>query len=321
MTELKFLEQYLPKYICSAIFNLHKPNITEIRVRKNRPLIIVSESMCEFLYSGDSLIIVDKTTFDEIFLKICDYSVYSNEDSLKRGYVTLKNGSRVGVCSTAVYSNNSISGIRDISSLNIRIPREIKGFSLDAVNSLFSNSVSSTIIAGRPSTGKTTLLRDIARELSNKMYKVTVIDSRNELAAKCNDGFLLDVGQNTDVITGFNKEQAIDIAIRTLSPDIIVCDEIGSYNELSAISNGFCSGVCFIISFHCLSLQDLINKPLIKAAFDTDEFQNVIIMEDNFNYSIYSTYEVMNEAFRRNNDNLLFGSDWDYAIPRHLQKN
>ena len=305
MNELDFLSEYLPNYVFEAIILLNENNISEIRIRKGKPITVVKNSTSSFLRINDEIIILNNNEFEKIYLKMCDYSLYCFEKSLKDGYITLKNGSRVGVCSTAVYQNDEQINIKDITSLIIRIPREIKNFSRDAYDKIFSNSPKNVIVVGKVSSGKTTFLRDISRLLSNNMHNVVIIDSRNEIAGKRNDDFTLDVGQNTDILTGFEKKKAIDIAVRTLSPEYIICDEIGTNEEFDEISNGFHSGVNFIISFHAFSYFDLLNKPLLQKAIKSNQFDYIVFLQPEYKYEILKVADVIDEINRLNNDNSL----------------
>lgn len=297
MNDFGFLRDYLDKDIFDALKTLEDVSneITEIRLRRNRNVVIVQRGTSRLLYAKDKAVFVDDRQFDEMFLKMCDYSLYSNEESLKNGYITLKNGARIGVCSTAVYNSDLLVSTKNITSLNVRLPREIKGFGEKAINSIFTNGLKSVLIAGKPSSGKTTLLRDIARLLSDKMYKVCVIDSRNELAGKQGVDFTLDLGVDTDVLTGFEKSQAVDIALRTMSPQLIVCDEISKKSELRAICNGFSSGVYFLASVHADDISSIFRRKVSRELILSREFQKIIMLSDNFEYKIFDTDEVIYE--------------------------
>lgn len=308
MKDLEFLDEYLDKGIFEALKKLEDANgeISEIRVRRNKCVVVVQKGTSRILYDRDKMLIVDDKQFDELFLKMCGYSVYSNEESLKNGYITLKNGSRIGVCSTGVYQSDELISVKNIISLNIRIPRQIKGFADKAVSNIFSNGVKSVLIAGKPSSGKTTLLRDLVRLLSDNMYKICVIDSRNELAGKQGCDFTLDLGVNTDVLTGFEKSQAIDIALRTMSPQLIACDEVSQKSELNSIFTGFHSGVAFIVSVHTESISTLFDRQASRELLLSGEFEKIIMLSNGFEYEIYDVNEVLNENCRLPDDNNLF---------------
>ncbi|MDO4364235.1 MAG: hypothetical protein Q4C99_06875 [Clostridia bacterium] len=247
--------------------------------------------------------------------------MYCNMNNFKNGYITLENGSRVGVCSTAVYEDNSLVSVKDITSINIRIPRQAVGCSREVLDKVFANGVCSVIVAGKPSGGKTTLLRDMAKELSdgfnNEYKKVVIVDERNELAGKVGTEFTLDVGSNTDVVTGFGKAKGIENAIRTMSPDIIVCDEISTQDELNGIRFGFSCGVKFLLSVHIGKKQDLYNKPIVSDLLSTGEFEKIVLLDDNYSAKILDAREIFNEIRRRCDNNSFIAYDGNIYDKRH----
>lgn len=300
MEELKFLDDYFPQNILAS---LKKYNyISEIRLKKYKPLTIVVDNKIVV----DDSIIIEKNIFEDIFNTFCDYSIYSHIETIKQGYITLKNGARVGICGTAIYDNDHLVSINDITSLVIRIPREITDCSREVIRNMLQGS---SVIIGKPSSGKTTLLRDIARILSDEYNKrIVLIDERNEIAGKQKDKFLMNVGINTDVITGMKKERAIEIAIRTLSPEIIVCDEITTMEELSKIQYGFSCGVDFLLTHHCDSFQQFKNKPIGKALLK-ENFRNLILLKDNYKTEVIDL-EKKNEVYWNDFDNSILNADW-----------
>lgn len=318
MEKLNYILSYFPEEIANPLNILDsslKKRISEIRIRKNNPIIVVIRNTSYFIdYNGDiydydyhSIVKCSSECFDKLFMNICDYTIYANMYTMKNGYITLPNGSRVGIGSTAVIDKNGISSVKNISSLNFRISREFVGCSDDIINSLYSDNIPNIIIAGKPNSGKTTFLRDLARGLSNgqigKYKKVAVVDERNEIAGKNDDDITLDVGINTDVLTGFSKSRGIEIAIRTLSPEIIVCDEISTFEELESIMFGFSSGVRFALSVHIGSKEDLVNKRIVRELINTNEFDYVVLLEE-FTYKpvIIERAELQNEINRSYNN-------------------
>lgn len=315
----KYVYDYLPNDLVKLLNNINfeKYSLQEIRIRKDSFVVLIVNGTTYFLSENglnkrlsSNCYKISKIVFDEIVQKMCENSFYSYVDMLKQGYITLKNGCRVGVCSTAVYDNNLLKTVRDITSLNIRIASQIKGCSKIVLDRLYNEKTPSIIVAGMPSSGKTTFLRDMAYQLSNgyndRYLKLCLIDGRNEFAGKIADDFSLDVGVNTDVISGFSKEQGIDIAIRTMSPQLIVCDEISSDKELDKIRFGFSCGVSFAVSVHIGNIEDLYNKPLMKQLLLIKQFDYIVLLDDKFNTSILNTQEVQSEIHRRcsNSDNI-----------------
>lgn len=290
--------------------------ITEIRVRSNNFLVLVFKGVSYFVKdngelsdkANDACVKTSAKYVDKLFLKLCDYSVYANSDSIKCGYITLSNGARVGVSGTAVTEKNEIIIVKDISSLNIRIPYEIKGCSDKVLNFLYVNLFPSIIVAGMPSSGKTTLLRDMAFQLSNgfadRYRKVVIVDERNELAGRTNNDFAFRIGANTDVLSSYPKAEGIELATRTLSPEMIICDEVSKPSEVEAISLAFSTGVSFALSVHIGSKLDLYRKRIIKQLIETGEFSYIVLL-DGLTYSaqIIETQEVYREICRNSGDN------------------
>ena len=181
--------------------------------------------------------------------------------------MTAPNGNRVGIAATAVEKDGTVTAIRDVQSLNIRIAREERGCARGVLNTLFVGRLPSIIVAAPPGGGKTTVLRDLARALSGGF------DERGEFG-----GF--SPGVNTDVLTGFGKKKGIEIAVRTLTPELIVCDEIADDAEVDAIKAGFSSGVAFAVSVHIRDAEDLVHKSIIKKLYLTGEFDYVVLLEE-----------------------------------------
>ncbi len=268
------------------------PNImnsaVEIVLRTERPLCIecpqkrfyFTENGCitDTLLS-QNMVKVSKRSIMEVFQNICNYSVYSYQNEINNGFITLKGGHRAGVCGTAVIDNGRIVTIKDISTINIRIAREVIGCSeaLDAK----VNPKKGVLICGEPCSGKTTLLRDYARELSYK-YKVSLIDERNELSSNHNGIAQNDIGM-CDVYDSYIKDDAITHAVRSMSPDIIVCDEISTLNDIKTIENSVNSGVSFICTLHAKSKEELMKKENIRKILNTGAFSQLVFLSSRKN--------------------------------------
>lgn len=294
--------------VLDKINSQDKKKIQEIRLRVNKPLLLVENGRARFVNLDGALtshptsqtLITRRDVFERAYKRLCEYSVHSNMNTLTNGFLTIRGGNRVGVCSTAVYKNQSVYSVKGVTSLNIRIAREFKGVSIPLLNSVCVQDAPSMIIAGRPSSGKTTVLRDIAYQLSTgyqqKYRKVVVVDERSEIANVAGESSQNDVGINTDVLNGFSKKDGIEIAVRTLSPDVVICDEIGNTDEVQAIKHGFSSGVRFIVSLHASGEKDLYQKPQLRELLATQEFQYIVLLKESFTgFEIYHANEVYNE--------------------------
>ncbi len=277
----------------TALDERDKKRIREIRLRNRKPVVVITDTGTEFILPSGRLTCVytglalstDENETGEIFKRLCAYSVYSFTESVNRGYITVNGGHRAGVAGTAVSEKGKITAVRDICAINLRIAREIKGAADEIYRSVFSDGICSVIIAGPPASGKTTVLRDLARILSGeengKYYKTFVCDERGELGA-CVSGIPQnDMGINTDVITGYPKSEGILTGLRSFSPDIIICDEIVSCEEVEAIEAGVNSGVCFALSVHARSERELKTRPVMRRLMKTGEFSKVILLSGN----------------------------------------
>ena len=231
-----------------------RSEVTEIRLRSGRRACVVTIGgrcvPCSDVLSREDI--------ESCFQELCRHSVHSFSREIAEGYITLPGGHRVGFCGTAVIKNGALDTLRDISCVNIRIARQIKGCAEELFRTVFSHGTCSLLLAGAPLSGKTTMPRDLARLLGEK-HRVALIDSRSELAAVYRGTPALDVGENTDVLCGYPKYEGIMTALRTLSPEVIICDEIGG--DADAVKQCMHCGVKLIASAHAGSLKELSLRP------------------------------------------------------------
>ncbi len=304
---IKLLVQRLPIDV--------KRQTQELRLRVNRPVCVCCTGGIYFLsHSGrlicrpeGEMILAEKEDIEASFRNICSYSIYSHQNEIRNGYITLSGGHRVGISGTAVCRDGEITGMRDISSVNIRIAREVPG-AADELFRVLKNTISGgLLLAGAPASGKTTILRDIARQLSNgscgDLKKVTVVDERGELAGTYMGVPQNDLGSCSDILDGYPKAEGILQAIRSLSPEYIVCDELGGNDEVRAVEQGLNAGVSMISSIHAGTIEEFIRKNQAVQLLETGAFGSVAMLggheKPGILIGIYKAGDLLAEAHRR----------------------
>lgn len=244
------LAAYMPEPLASKIIAEQK-HITEIRLRAGRTPQLVGTK--EEWFSNEPMPAQD---LRRIAVAMMEHSYYSRENELSRGYFTMRNGCRVGVCGSFVEKQPGIFVLRSIGSLCIRIARAVPGCAKDVVAHICAGGLNSALILSRPGLGKTTLLRDAAHQLSAKGYTVGIADERHEIAACCDAVPTMDVGIRTDVVDGCTKAQAMEHLIRAMSPRIIITDEIGNKNDIAAVTEAARMGIHILASAHAASFAE-----------------------------------------------------------------
>lgn len=284
-----------PENIATSLKKLHKKellDIEEIRLRVNKPLMISTKSRDFYIHKNGSSsynlkgdFLIDKGDIEKTLQLMTNFSIYSVEEDIKQGFITLKGGHRVGVVGRVVLENKKIKTIKNLSGMNIRIAKEVKNCSLKLINRLYQGDIKHTLIVSPPGCGKTTLLRDIVRnisygnkELGLKGYKVGVVDERSEIAG-CFLGIpQRDVGDRTDVLDGCPKAQGMTMLLRSMSPEVIVVDEIGSVEDASSVEDAINSGVKIIATVHGKSLEEIKRRVGIKNLLEKNAFEKMVIL-------------------------------------------
>lgn len=267
--------------------------LQEIRMRTGRPLIVIYKGISYFAKADgrlstvkDFVITVDNKMLTETLQIFSAYSFYAFEEEVRQGFLTIPGGHRVGICGKAVMENGSVKTIKDISSINIRIAHQVKGCANDLLNSLFvDNSFCNTLIASPPGGGKTTLLRDLIRQISDGSkahngMNVAVVDERSEIAACYRGSPQNDIGIRTDVLDSCPKYEGMMMLLRSMAPDVISVDEIGRKEDYEALMQAVFCGVKIIATVHGNSYEDILNKPVLVKLIKERVFERIVVLKN-----------------------------------------
>lgn len=262
---------------------LLKEQIYEIRIKIGKPILVYSKY-------GENIVnyVPTKEDMKSLIQKISNYSLYAYEEDIRQGFITIKGGHRIGIAGECVMEKGEVKTIRNISSINIRVCSEVIGCSDKLIKYIYSqkeNRIFNTIIISPPKCGKTTILRDIARNISNGMNsiglygrKVAVIDERSEIGA-CHFGIPQnDLGMRTDILDNCLKKEGMIMAIRSLSPEILICDEIGTKGDVEALLMAFNSGVNIITSIHGFTIEDLYKRKVFNELLDNGIIERAVVL-------------------------------------------
>ncbi|OWZ84031.1 stage III sporulation protein AA [Natranaerobius trueperi] len=286
----KILRNFFPNNINKIIIECLKKNknskdkIEEIRVRINKPIILKLTS--------DDIVTdykVRKSDLEKIIALISENSVYSYQNELSRGFITVAGGHRVGLVGKTNIRDNHVRTIKDISSINFRISREVIGASQSLACKIYNNhqkSIYNTLIVGSPGCGKTTLLRDLTRIYSEgsseiRPHNISLVDERSEIAGTVKGVPQKEVGLRTDVLDGCPKAKGITMVLRSMSPDLIVTDEIGSQEDVKAVGEALNAGVKLLLSAHSDSYNSLMNRPGFSELLDSGGIERVVFLTNN----------------------------------------
>ncbi len=280
---------YFPFKAREELSKFDSNSVEEIRIRNNRPI---------FLKIGQDEIRTGYTIHTEeileILQKICDNSIYTYQNQICNGYITIKGGHRIGITGNVVIKDGQVTNISHIYSLNFRIARQV----LDCSNYVLpyvinKNSIFNTILVSPPGRGKTTILRDLVRKLSNgiteyhfKGINVAVADERGEIAAMYKGVPQNDIGERTDVLDNIPKALGMKMLVRSMNPKVIVADEIGTKEDVEAIKYAICSGVKGIFTAHGDSIDDIIQNPILSELYRENLFERIIFIKENREISL-----------------------------------
>lgn len=275
MTDVNSFLRHLPARLTETIVIMGIKDLQEIRIAAEKNCILQKGGVLR-----DTGIRVSGDELSKIVESMCRGSLYAMQTSLCKGYLTLGGGHRVGVCGRVVTENGVIVHMTDISAICLRISREIQGAADELMEYLECNGrLYNTLIISPPGCGKTTVLRDIARQIGNR-HKVCIADERSEIAACRGRLPSADVGEFTCVMDAVPKAEGIEMLLRTMSPEVIVTDETGNEEEARAISHLINCGAKIITTAHGYSERDVMKKPHIGPLIENGIFERIVVLSN-----------------------------------------
>lgn len=276
----KNISRYIEKLPTSTLCN-----ISEIRLRANGAASVTVGNKNLIIYDEDkNPVTLSIEESAEIFSRLCDGTVFKFENQIRNGYITINGGHRVGFCGTAVYEGDRIVTLKDITSITFRISRQIKNAAREIIGNIINDEkIYSALIVGEPCGGKTTMLSDLARLVSNMGKRCAVVDERSEICSVHNGIPQKDIGALTDVLNGYSKGDGMMMALRCLSPQLIICDEIGSKADTDAMLEAMNAGVPVVATAHASGEDDLLGRPQIERLIDYGAVDKIFFLQGNSN--------------------------------------
>lgn len=296
---MEYILKCLPTQLAKLILEHNIQKLEEIRIRANKPVILKLrqvEIVLNYTITTNEII--------GILQNICNNSIYTYQNQICNGFITLPGGNRVGIAGNVVIKDGQVSNISYIYSLNFRISHQINGacdnilkYVLDTEN----NTIFNTLIVSPPGAGKTTIIRDLAKRISNGINEinfrgldVSIIDERGEIAAMTKGIIFNDVGIRTDVLDNVPKSIGIRMAVRSMAPKVIIADEIGNKDDVNIINYAICSGVKCIFTAHGSDMEDLIKNNEINKIINLQLFSKIIFLDEKQKGKIKNVVNIQN---------------------------
>lgn len=282
------LDKILPTDLYELIAKTIKYSfLFEIRLRISKPIVINYGSKLYFLSpeglcnDEENAIICTRNLIDSVVMKASNYSLYSVNEDLKRGFIALSSGIRIGLCGEVVEENGYIKTVKNFNSLNIRFPHEVKNCSLNSLNFIVeAGQVLNTLIISSPGSGKTTFIRDLCYQIGKRNYPINllILDERNEISSLNKGEASMDVGKFTDIIQFGNKKTGFENGIRTMNPNVIITDEICNKDDVDSLIYACNSGVNIIATTHSKDINDLKEKKLFNEILTKKVFKRYVVL-------------------------------------------
>ncbi len=290
-TSYEVIISYMPEKLREMLAALPREKLSglmEVRLRVGSGVYFVYSDKTAYLMKNgqlseaysENVCPVSVSAVRSIVERLCHFSIHSCRKQLTEGYFVLEGGVRAGV--TGAYSYGTEPALCDFTSLNFRISRAVEGCADDIFSRFFDKSI---IICGGVNSGKTTVLRELCR-LTGNFRKVTLVDERNEISCLMNGAPQNNVGLMTDVLSNISRSEGIINAVRTLSPDVIFCDEIASMADAEAIMGGLACGVKFVVTAHGKSFSDLLKRRETAMLINSGFFDGAVFLEGGHSPSV-----------------------------------
>ena len=288
---IKIFSRKIREILANASLNFDK--VQEIRLRVQAPLLLVMDNREYYVTENGRLssqrkeaYVVSQEELKETMEHISRHSLYAFEEEVKQGFLTIQGGHRIGLAGKAILDERGLRTIKYISFLNIRLAHQIIGCADRIMPYLYENKeVLHTLIISPPRCGKTTLLRDVIRQLSNgvgsqKGVNVGVVDERSEIGACFHGAPQNDLGIRTDILDCCPKAKGMMMMIRTMSPRVIAVDEVGSREDLDAMEYVMNCGCKLVATVHGNSVEDMLQKPVLQRLIQEKRFERYILLDN-----------------------------------------
>lgn len=286
------MKNILPEWLYNQISNDYLLDfITEIRIRANKPILVCYKGKYEMLVQRNGYQMTTLTGSSDLISYILTVatkqSFYAYSSQIKHGFITTDSGIRIGLCGTAIVEKDSVSTLKNISSINIRIPHQVVGCCEKIADILIGSGgiVKNTLIISPPGAGKTTFIRDIARYFSNikKISNILVVDERYEIAGNVLSNDLIG-GDFVDVISGSPKNFAFHEAIKSLNPSVIIADEISEEKDYEEILEAARCGVKIVTTAHASNIDEIKRRPSFEKIISNKIFERIVVLSRKYGF-------------------------------------